>query len=291
MKNKMISIIIPTYNNPNTIKDCVLSVINQSSSNWELIIVDDGSTVNTKYIVNEYLDDHKVKYYHQRNSGVCLARNFGVSLSKGNFLLFLDADDLLYPNAIKNFTEKIKKYPKLGLCSGAYWSNLYNRKTLPPKRDVLFQNVVLNTLSGSCIIKKSLFEEAGGYDPNISHSENWELFIRLTSLSKAKEYDIKSYDFNTFIYNESDTIKKTEFRYNNTYESFQVLYQKFKENGDVNMPFFSAKIVAYNAFRLNKRKKSIIWQFKAIQEKPSNLKAYLQLIRYMFGKIPKSTKK
>ncbi len=87
------SVIIPTYNNEKTISRAIDSIINQTYPNWELIIVDDGSTDNTEQKVQPNLRNPKIKYFKQPNSGVAIARNTGFQYSTGEFIVFLDSDD------------------------------------------------------------------------------------------------------------------------------------------------------------------------------------------------------
>lgn len=112
----MISIVIPTYNAESFIKETIESVLKQTHTEWELIIIDDGSTDSTADIIQEYVEkDSRIKYYYQTNAGVSTARNKGINLSKGKYIAFLDADDIWLPNNLK---EKVKI---LESDSDVYW--------------------------------------------------------------------------------------------------------------------------------------------------------------------------
>ncbi len=111
MENELISLIIPAYNMDRYIARCVESVIAQTYSNWELIIVNDGSTDNTQNIARKYTsDDRRIKLYNNKNQGVCKTRNYGISVASGEWFGFIDADDwleptfleILYKNAVEN---------------------------------------------------------------------------------------------------------------------------------------------------------------------------------------------
>lgn len=96
MKNEnMVSVIIPTYNRAHCITDAVESVLNQTYKNYEIIVVDDGSTDGTQNLLNLYLS--KIKYIYQKNSGVSSARNKGIREAKGEYIAFLDSDDYWEP--------------------------------------------------------------------------------------------------------------------------------------------------------------------------------------------------
>lgn len=101
--SRLVSVIIPAYNASRYIGETIRSVQAQTYTNWELIVIDDGSTDNTPAIVKEFLTDNRISYYHQKNSGVSAARNYGLEKAKGDYIAFIDADDLMHP---ENLNEK-----------------------------------------------------------------------------------------------------------------------------------------------------------------------------------------
>lgn len=111
----LVTVIIPTYNRVNLISSAIESVLNQTYKNWEIIIVDDGSTDNTKEIIQPYLIDARIKYFFINNSGACVARNYGIDLSNGSYLSFLDSDDEYYPRKIELQVEVFKNSKILNL--------------------------------------------------------------------------------------------------------------------------------------------------------------------------------
>ena len=94
MKNDMISIIIPIYNVEKYLEKCLDSILNQTYKNLEIILIDDGSTDNSPNICNSYCEkDKRIKIIHKNNEGVSSARNKGIELSKGKYIVFIDSDD------------------------------------------------------------------------------------------------------------------------------------------------------------------------------------------------------
>ena len=140
----LISVIIPCYNRANVISKAIESVINQTVKEWELIIVDDGSTENVKEVINPFLKDDRIKYFYQENKGVSTARNYGVNNSQGNFIVFLDSDDFLYQNALSFYYNEITKNPEIHLCFSNYFSenkiNAKFRKTISRHNDKVFRH-------------------------------------------------------------------------------------------------------------------------------------------------------
>ncbi|UCS91821.1 glycosyltransferase family 2 protein [Echinicola marina] len=124
-----ISIIIPTYNYGFVLSQTLESVLEQTHQNWECIIVDDGSTDNTEEIVNKYLSKEKRFLYHkQQNSGVSAARNKGIKLASGDFLQFLDGDDLISPEKLSLQIRHFESNPDIDI---SYTNNFYFRDHQP----------------------------------------------------------------------------------------------------------------------------------------------------------------
>ena len=100
MTNPFFSIVLPTYNRANVLNETITSVINQSFVNWELLVIDDGSTDNTKVIVESY-SDVRIKYFYQDNQERSIARNNGIKHAKGGYICFLDSDDIILDNHLQ----------------------------------------------------------------------------------------------------------------------------------------------------------------------------------------------
>lgn len=171
----MISIIIPFFNSKLTLERAVTSVINQSFKNWELILVDDGSQDRSVDSISRFFGDSNVKLIQQNNYGVSKSRNIGALQALGDWLLFLDSDDELERDGLLSFIKFIEKYPYFSLIRGGF-KRIYNAavdvKIPTEQNDQSF-------LSGTFLIKKSIFFEEQGYDERIKFSENSELLHRL----------------------------------------------------------------------------------------------------------------
>src|SRR3989338_10346077 len=106
----LVSIIIPTYNNAKFISAAIDSAAKQTYPNIEIIVVDDGSTDQTKNVILPY--QHRIRYIHQSNEGLAAARNKAIEKSKGDYLQFLDADDLIHPEKIKKQIDCLMREPQ-----------------------------------------------------------------------------------------------------------------------------------------------------------------------------------
>lgn len=108
--NPLISIIVPVYNAEKTLKVCVNSIINQTYTNWELLLIDDGSSDDSKSLCDEYaIKDYRIKVLHKDNGGVSSARNLGLDNAKGEWVTFVDSDDNLIPKALDINWEEAKE--------------------------------------------------------------------------------------------------------------------------------------------------------------------------------------
>jgi glycosyltransferase involved in cell wall biosynthesis len=113
----IVSVIIPCFNHGKYLPVAIRSIQNQTYDAWEIIVVNDGSTDNTQEIVKRYED---VKYVFQENKGLAAARNTGIEVSTGKYLVFLDADDFLFENALSDNVSVLEEYPSIAFVSGAH---------------------------------------------------------------------------------------------------------------------------------------------------------------------------
>lgn len=168
------SVIIPTYNRAKLVCKAIESVGVQTYPAWEIIVVDDGSSDETVDILAFY---PQVRYHYQDNAGVSAARNKGASLASGDWLIFLDSDDELFPNAIQEFTTFLCSNPDSKLIKARLILNSSNSVKTKSSSDSGF-------IPGSYCIDKMVFESLGGFDVNLKFAENTELIFRLNR-SKA----------------------------------------------------------------------------------------------------------
>ena len=137
---KKISIIIPVYNVEQYIKNCLESVINQTYDNWEIILIDDGSTDNSKAIYeNIAIKNDKIKIFKQTNKGVSAARNLGIEKAQGDYIVFLDADDWIEKKFLERMLEVIENEDAdIVQCNFYYANNRSNieRKHIRPSYSI-----------------------------------------------------------------------------------------------------------------------------------------------------------
>lgn len=191
----MISVIIPTYNRESTILRAIKSVINQTYTNIEILVIDDGSTDGTANIVNG-IDDDRIKYIVlEKNGGSANARNIGVQMAEGNWIAFQDSDDCWHNDKLEIQMNYAKEHPEYFLIYCIYNAIVYDGEQfqVPPKPwpevmegDILDTLLVGNGIGAPTIlVKKSAFISVGGFDTSYKCFEDWEFVIRF-----SKEYQI-----------------------------------------------------------------------------------------------------
>ena len=186
----LVSVIIAAYNAEDTIAQTIFSVLNQSFKDLEVIVIDDGSKDNTSARVLE-IDDNRVKFFPYENGGVAKARNRGITHASGEYLAFLDHDDLWTPDKIEAQVSALQKFPDAGIAYS--WTiNMYSEEKpirftkLSPvnfEGDVYPQLLLSNFVgSGSNILARATaIKSIGGFDPTPISNEDWDFYLRLAA--------------------------------------------------------------------------------------------------------------
>ena len=184
-KKPLISVIIPTYNRGWIIEEAVDSVLSQVYRDFELIIVDDGSTDNTLEILNSYQDD--ITVFRQNNHGVSTARNRGITAASGRFIAFLDSDDLWLPQKLFRQVEFFNKNQDAQICQTEETWIRKGVRVNPKKRHkkpegmIFEQSLALCLVSPSAVmIRRSLFDEVGVFDEKLPVCEDYDLWLRIS---------------------------------------------------------------------------------------------------------------
>ena len=196
-KQQLVSVIMPCYNGEKFIGKAIESVINQTYQNWELIIVDDGSTDNSKKIIDHYLSDRRIIYIrHIRNKGIPVTRNTGINASHGDFIALLDQDDKWVPNKLDLQIDRfyISK-PEIGLVFGninridSYGNIIHRAKNIKINFETINQRNLIRHLFLNCfipsitvMIKRKCIKEVGAFDEDILWGgDDYDLWLRIIS--------------------------------------------------------------------------------------------------------------
>jgi len=240
MENSLVSIIIPTYNRANLIEDTLNSVLAQSYSNWECIIINDGSTDNTFDMISKYLkQDSRFKCYNLPEmylKGGNGARNYGFQLSKGKFINWFDDDDVMLKNFLKARIDAFTD--NLNFVIGSHYSvnhNLENKKLENLKvQSYLFKDYALwrlQLITNSIVFRKTFLDDKKLFNENLKRGQETELFTRLFFHAPKNSFQIINAPL--FLYRLHDDSKtKKNLKYINSFEESKSLVsiQIFKKS-------------------------------------------------------------
>lgn len=195
MERPLVSVIIPCFNQAHFLADCVGSLIQQTFQNWEAILVNDGSIDTTQEIAESFVNkDSRVSYLFQENKGLSAARNTGMEKAKGQYLLFLDADDWVETDLFKNIKETISinnGFELYGYGYG-YWDKPkgqcyhYHNSGLDGE---IYPSVLTRNI-GPChaqVIERKFANQLGSFDTSLKSCEDWDFWIRAGKMG-AKLY-------------------------------------------------------------------------------------------------------
>lgn len=188
----VISIVIPAYNAELTIKKTIESVQQQTFTDWEVIIINDGSTDRTVEVVQS-IQDERLKIFTYENGGVCVARDRGISHATGEFIAFLDADDLWTPDKLELQLAALQQHPEAGVAYS--WTCFMdvdeqgNVSAYLPSAPYAFVGNVYQRLlvsdfvhSGSnTLVRRQAIDSVGGFDPTCAGCADWDYWLRLSA--------------------------------------------------------------------------------------------------------------
>ena len=178
---KLVSVIVPCYNNEITIQETIASILEQSYDNIEIIIVNDGSTDNSENVIKKIISEHKnITYIFQENNGPSYTRNQGALVAKGFYMVFIDADDTIDSKFIEKYVAAFDENDDLQLVysRAEFFGDKKGEWKLPDYN-------LKNFISENCIpifamMKREEFLKAGLFDTNLKYLEDWELWINMT---------------------------------------------------------------------------------------------------------------
>lgn len=276
----LISVIIPTFNRPLQLKRAVQSVLNQTYPNYEIIIIDDGSTLDITEVINSFSDSRIKLIKHECKRGAPSARNSGLQIARGDFINFLDDDDEIAPD---KFAKQLAKFNECTDTTGVVYAGVCY--ALEATRQIVRQfihrfsgNVFLPLLRDNFLviqtplISRNCLEKAGVFDESLPGNQDWDLFLRL-----ARHYEFALVpEVLATIWVHGNQITADLQRKIVSYEKIKTKYlAELQQHPD---------IFSYHLLRLGKlyflageRHKAIQYFRQAIKTTPFKLKNYLHL--------------
>ena len=205
MSNKKISIIVPCYNQVQYLDGCLQSVLDQTYTNWECLIIDDGSPDNTEDLAKIWVEkDERFHYFKKENGGVSSARNFGIEKAKGEWILPLDGDDKIGKNYLNLAAKEFSKNYSVIYCNAEFFGKQTGSWDLS---DYSFQKLLIkNHIFCSAFFLKKDWLQCGGYDQSFVYGmEDWDFWLSILN----PESEVLKLDYTGFYYRRKDESRDT----------------------------------------------------------------------------------
>ena len=277
------SIVIPLYNKAIYIENTLKNVLNQTFKDYEIIIINDGSTDNSEIKVLEF-NDSRIQLFNQKNQGASVARNLGIEKANSDYIAFLDADDYWFPNHLETLKKLINDFPQAGLYASRYIFKVSEKKKILNSflgitenfsgivPDFFYSSLVNRiALTSAVVVPKRVFDKTGFFNIDISSGQDLDLWIRIavlfpvaitgnitveynamdnSSLSNKNIHDKKLIDFSIF-------------------QKEEATHKTLKAFLDVNRMDYALK------FKINGNKKAADQYYNAISKKNITLKNWI----------------
>jgi len=205
----LVSVIVPTYNSAQYIEECLESVFSQTYTKLEILVVDDGSTDNTRELLEPYIASGKIQYFYQQNKGPAAARNLGLRHAHGEYIGFIDADDLWLPEKVEKQVVVLQKNPNVGMMySDSEWfgdewqrqrsssrklREIDRRKAEHFRRGDIYKVLLSHNFipTMTVLVRHSILKKTGPFlerigNTRFSYGEDFELWLRIASVTRVE---------------------------------------------------------------------------------------------------------
>jgi glycosyltransferase involved in cell wall biosynthesis len=285
------SIIIPTYNRAEFLFKGIQTVLSQDFPDFEILVIDDGSTDNTAELMKEYISkDPRISYFHKANAERGAARNFGIANSRGEFLIFLDSDDEFLPGHLSGLKETIAAHPKINFFATKFDFNengLIYKAPIDNLTEGIYDYRLLkrgNPFACNVCIRKNnpglrLFPE----DRKYASMEDWiflfanswsqDLFLSDKTTVRMNEHESRSMRFNKIIIEKR--LLATEYILNH----FSLYKTEVRK-----MQGYTAYFCAIHTYLDNERKKSVMWVLRSLRSLGVRSDLVSLLLKLLFGR-------
>ncbi|WP_395051084.1 glycosyltransferase family 2 protein [Flavobacterium sp.] len=229
--NTLVSIIVPCYKQAHFLNESLQSVIGQTYTRWECVIVNDGSPDNAESIAQQWCEkDSRFSYLYKENGGLPSARNAGIKKCKGEFIVALDSDDILHRDFLIQLVPQLQSDDNLGIVSCYRYFFSKNKENIINKykatgstyQDLMFEN----KLMPSSIYRKKCWEEVGGYDESmVKGFEDWEFWLNITK----RGWKFKFVEAFLFYYRKAKKSMLVDTLNNHAESNMEYMFKKHKE--------------------------------------------------------------
>ena len=286
----LVSVVVTCYNYGRYLRECINSVLKQTYSNFEIIVIDDGSTDDTPQIIQSFLDNRLIKYFRQDNQGQATAKNEGIKRSRGDLIAFLDADDQWQPTKLEKqlylFTSDqvgvvYSRASRIN-ATGKPIPSPVDSKYLKPRRGMVTNYLIYDNFVpfSSSIVRSECFEKFGAFNDQLQMGIDWDRWLRIST-----KYTFEFCPEKLLIYRSghgdqmSRNLEKRIFCADIIIESFLNDFPKAVSNRILKDSSYYTYCSRGYLFRKMNIIKSINYYNKAIRTYPLCLEAYVGLIK------------
>jgi len=288
-----VSVVITCYNYGEYLAGCLESVLAQTYIDYEIIVVDDGSTDNTSEVIKPYLEYSNVRYIFQENGGQANAKNRGIAESKGEFIAFLDADDLWEQDKLQKQMKLfhnsevgvVYSCAKLVDSDGKGKKSFPQSKSLQPKAGKVTESLFLDNFVwfSSSVVRKECFSKCGQFDESLQMGIDWDLWLRI---STQYTFDFVAQSLLLYRIGHSGQMSHNiETRYNcaeRIMKSFLMAFPNTVSDRVVKYAYFTTYCNRGKLYRKINRKLSYKYFIKAISLRPFYFLTYYEIVRNLF---------
>jgi glycosyltransferase involved in cell wall biosynthesis len=267
------SVVIPLYNKENFIENTILSLLNQTFSDFEVLLVNDCSTDASEQIVKRFNDRRIQLIQHQINKGLSASRNTGIRSAKANYIAFLDADDLWKPSFLEKIDLLINQYPDASLFATKY-EVLHKENRIVTHdfklKDFAKHGIITNFFESnlnqsiyypSCLcVKKSIFEDVGYYNEDVNYSEDVDFNLRVHAKYKLAYWDEAAV---TYLMDSENQITQNGLK-GKTIPDYDFYENQFKGRQDIKKYLDFQRYVKAKLFKLDGDKQRYLQMVKSI---------------------------
>jgi glycosyltransferase involved in cell wall biosynthesis len=290
MRSPRVSVIVSTYNYGKYLEGCLTSILNQTYQDYELLIVNDGSTDNTDEVIARFLDNEKIIYINQSNTGQAIATNNGIMKASGELIAFIDADDLWEPTKLEKQVSLFTRdsigviYSLVKIMNGdgqpleiELPGKYYTPRSGHLTEALLFENFIPYS---STVVRKECFNKFGMFNPEYKNGLDWDLWLRI-----SKEYEFAFVNEYLVSYRRGHPGQLTS-NVERGVRCANLIFDRFIESNPGIVPEkVIKKALAYsycsrgNLLRNLDRKRSTKYFLSAVEKNPAEIGAYVGLLK------------
>jgi glycosyltransferase involved in cell wall biosynthesis len=196
MASELVSVVIPTYNHARYVGDAVESALAQTNCRVEVIVVNDGSTDDTREVLAPYGD--RIRAVHQKNGGLSAARNTGIRVATGEWVSFLDSDDFWHPQKTERQLAAVANSPDVGVIGSNNGADMPEELPIDaPICELTLRDFLCRTpiTASSTMVRRKCLEQVGGFDPELRSAEDRDMWLRLAARFRVQQVDLKCWHY------------------------------------------------------------------------------------------------